>query len=1227
LYAPKVTVAASSGPVCHRVKPKTQIVESFPENQIVEIPMKTNQTTSMIESATLPAAQSTLRVTTRRFIAGRFGITGWAALLLVAAGPVFAQTTNVVNIVTTNAPSAATVNSIVLTSYTTNKGRLTIAVNETGSITTSIRVVLAGAQTLTGSTTNDLGGGNLDVTNTYDYSPKYASLSPTGVPGTGGGAAVVLGATTITNVANGNSNFDVLVSLNYTNLTSADYDMAVEASGANTWRYPLPVKAGFKWSAGGGANTNFNNTANWIGGIVPGTGNIVILDDAGTVTSNGIPTVAITADTTIGSISDIHTSNYTHLNIAANATLLLSGDAGYRQLMDLIGGTTLSKIRASGAGTMIVSNSNAEFNLFTYNSAVTDNGDFSALNTLIVDVRKIAINDIAAYPNYRTNGSTTLPAANIYDWDWALTNILRATHTDANNWANNTRDYGLTINRERPQTGNDGAMHFGLYNELYFDSILFGGNSQMDNPEIDFRAASGSYIKIRNTDKVSRVSNITLADAMDYYATIGSSGATRGDVSFAKGTNDVLVDTLMIARDPLTTANGPATGRLYLGVGPFDVNNAFVGYQTGSGVGTENGYAAGEVHLNNGSIFRVNNTLVLGYSVVTSNTVVGGYGQVNINSGGVAYLNTVTAGGPAGATLNNTSQRISVNTGGQLILSNSVCSPSARLNTFLMNNAKLTLPSLSLNNTSIPNIYCTTLTSTGTSNLIEILNLTSNSTPSYPVRIPVISYTGSAAPNFSVSVPSGYFAFPINNTASNTVDVVVSVVPPKALVWDGDASGSWDTSSGNWKSGLLFTDGDGVTFDDTAAGPNFAVTAAEVVVGNGGVLFTNNSQAYSLAGGPIYGTSTMTKQGANNLTVTATSVLPIALNQGSLTVASGGNVGITTAAVGTTVDVNSGGTVLRLNSAGTAANAGTLNGMSVSGGVLNNTGTINGSYAISGTSGSSIVTNHTGSTVNTVGVSTMGTNSTLVHNGEMNLGNANVNSRFSMGGTLTGSGTIFDTTGDTAGNNGRVEINPGGVFTPGGANTIGTFTIGARFDLNTGTPDGRLIIDIDTAHANTNDVLGVDKWSNFRGALTMNNIGASPFAVGQTFRIFVNNFIPPGGTNASEAAFDLTNKITPVVPGVGLKWDVSNLKHFGLISVVQGPLTQPTLTSSNAGGTNMIFSWPLSHVGYQLQVQTNNLDVGLNTNWYGLSGTEFVATTNIPINPTNPSVFFRLSNK
>ncbi len=71
--------------------------------------------------------------------------------------------------------------------------------------------------------------------------------------------------------------------------------------------------------------------------------------------------------------------------------------------------------------------------------------------------------------------------------------------------------------------------------------------------------------------------------------------------------------------------------------------------------------------------------------------------------------------------------------------------------------------------------------------------------------------------------------------------------------------------------------------------------------------------------------------------------------------------------------------------------------------------------------------------------------------------------------------------------------------------------------------------------------------------------------------------------------------------------------------------TNITATVINSGTTLQV-SWPMTHLGWTLQAQTNTLNVGLGTNWVDLSGTSAVISTNLPIVSANPAVFYRLRN-
>jgi hypothetical protein len=68
----------------------------------------------------------------------------------------------------------------------------------------------------------------------------------------------------------------------------------------------------------------------------------------------------------------------------------------------------------------------------------------------------------------------------------------------------------------------------------------------------------------------------------------------------------------------------------------------------------------------------------------------------------------------------------------------------------------------------------------------------------------------------------------------------------------------------------------------------------------------------------------------------------------------------------------------------------------------------------------------------------------------------------------------------------------------------------------------------------------------------------------------------------------------------------------------------PTSISYSVGGGSLTLSWPASYLGWILQGQTNALEVGLGANWADLAGTESVTSTNLPLGPGNPAVFYRL---
>jgi hypothetical protein len=97
----------------------------------------------------------------------------------------------------------------------------------------------------------------------------------------------------------------------------------------------------------------------------------------------------------------------------------------------------------------------------------------------------------------------------------------------------------------------------------------------------------------------------------------------------------------------------------------------------------------------------------------------------------------------------------------------------------------------------------------------------------------------------------------------------------------------------------------------------------------------------------------------------------------------------------------------------------------------------------------------------------------------------------------------------------------------------------------------------------------------------------------------------------------------PVLP---VTWAWTNrLAIDGSIQVVPSPFTVATDISAQFTSGTLTLSWPADHTGWKLQSQTNYLNQGLNTNWSDLANSTNVNQIAIPVDPSNESVFFRLS--
>ena len=71
-------------------------------------------------------------------------------------------------------------------------------------------------------------------------------------------------------------------------------------------------------------------------------------------------------------------------------------------------------------------------------------------------------------------------------------------------------------------------------------------------------------------------------------------------------------------------------------------------------------------------------------------------------------------------------------------------------------------------------------------------------------------------------------------------------------------------------------------------------------------------------------------------------------------------------------------------------------------------------------------------------------------------------------------------------------------------------------------------------------------------------------------------------------------------------------------------LSSPFLNFAASGGSSMTLSWPVSHLGWSLQVQTNSLNTGLGTNWFVVQRSDLTNQMIILPNQIQGAVFYRL---
>ena len=87
----------------------------------------------------------------------------------------------------------------------------------------------------------------------------------------------------------------------------------------------------------------------------------------------------------------------------------------------------------------------------------------------------------------------------------------------------------------------------------------------------------------------------------------------------------------------------------------------------------------------------------------------------------------------------------------------------------------------------------------------------------------------------------------------------------------------------------------------------------------------------------------------------------------------------------------------------------------------------------------------------------------------------------------------------------------------------------------------------------------------------------------------------------------------------------TNVSPYFAEAIIGTATNPPTLTISSIASGGVSLSWPLDHVGWRLQLQSNAPGVGITSNWFTIPGTTNLNATNFPVNPGAGSVFYRLA--
>ncbi len=178
-------------------------------------------------------------------------------------------------------------------------------------------------------------------------------------------------------------------------------------------------------------------------------------------------------------------------------------------------------------------------------------------------------------------------------------------------------------------------------------------------------------------------------------------------------------------------------------------------------------------------------------------------------------------------------------------------------------------------------------------------------------------------------------------------------------------------------------------------------------------------------------------------------------------------------------------------------------------------------------------------------------------------------------------------------------------------NPVGALTVTGTIAL-----DGTTLMELNRDLAPNCDSISADQVMA-GGALVVTNAGAM-LRADDRFQLF---------SKAISGEFASLELPLTDASGAAYTWE-NNLTADGsirVLTVTGGTPTTPTdLTLAVTAPGSLTLSWPIEYIGWSIEAQTNSISTGLSTNWHKVPGAETVNVLNIPVDPANGTVFFRM---